>query len=219
MIRLLLLSACSAGPAGAEQEEHLLQQRNANAVGLHSSALNYIRAVVHVMWSQNGHRLDVSHLAGFDLLALGRVGKEGQALPVLSSALAADQVEVWLEGHAAATGLAWLSRVLLKISRMPRLVGGVLCPSSDHSRKKTGMERSGTTLPFLRAGWLGGSGIGRTLHSRAQPPPPRLLPSPVGQAFPAAHCEHHQDSRGCSTGLMSRAARPPFAAAPTALST
>ena len=89
------LSAGPAGPSGAAQEEHLSLQRNASAAGLHLTTFAQLRVPVY-MWSWNVRRRDVSILtrrlwpAGW-----GVAGKEGPAPP----ALAAAQVEAWLEGR------------------------------------------------------------------------------------------------------------------------
>ena len=52
-------SAGRPGPAGAGQEEHLLLQRNAFAVGLHHATFARLRVSVCI-WSQNVRRLDAS---------------------------------------------------------------------------------------------------------------------------------------------------------------
>ena len=58
------------------------------------------------MWSQNVVSTCPFYLAVSDWLAGGVAGNGGQALLFLSSALAADQVEAWLEGRIALAGLA-----------------------------------------------------------------------------------------------------------------
>ena len=55
------LLAVPAGPAGAAQEEHLLLQRKASAVGLHHTTFARFGVSVY-LWSQNVRRLDVSLL-------------------------------------------------------------------------------------------------------------------------------------------------------------
>ena len=104
------LSAGQADLAGAAQarEEHLLLQRNASAVGQHHTTFKFARMSVY-MWSQNVLRLDMSLLPrSLWPAGRGRAGKEETA------ALAAAQVEAWLEGLQSQLALA----VLLVISRM-----------------------------------------------------------------------------------------------------
>ena len=66
------LLAGPAGPAGAAQEEHLLLQRNASAVGLHHITFARLRESVYT-WSQNVRRLDDSLLPS-SLWPAGRGG-------------------------------------------------------------------------------------------------------------------------------------------------
>ena len=58
------------------------------------------------------------YLAVSGRLAGGRAGKEGPALLLPSSALAAAEVEAWLEGRAAAAGSRGCCCAVLAISRM-----------------------------------------------------------------------------------------------------
>ena len=89
-----------ASPVGAAQAEHLLQQQNASAAGLPHPTFVRLRVSVKT-WSQNVR----FSTCPFYLTVSGRLGgwmarREGPEPP----ALAAAQVEVWQEGHAAAAG-------------------------------------------------------------------------------------------------------------------
>ena len=64
------------------------------------------------MWSQNVVSTCPFYLAVSDWLAGGVAGNGGQALLFLSSALAADQVEAWLEGLLLNLALAGLAGYL-----------------------------------------------------------------------------------------------------------
>ena len=75
------LLAGPAGPAGAAQEEHLLLQRNASAVGLHHITFARLRESVYT-WSQNVRRLDDS-LLQYSLWPAGRGVQRKDALEQL----------------------------------------------------------------------------------------------------------------------------------------
>ena len=79
------------------------------------------------------------YLTVSDKLAEGRAGKDGAALLLLSSALAATQVEAWLVGHAAAAcSCGTCLRSLICSAQSPsRMLCGRLCPISA---EKSGME-------------------------------------------------------------------------------
>ena len=75
------LFAWPAGPAGAAQEEHLLLQRSASAVGLHHITFARLRESVYT-WSQNVRRLDDS-LLQYSLWPAGRGVQRKDALEQL----------------------------------------------------------------------------------------------------------------------------------------
>ena len=100
------LSTAPAGPAGAEEEEHLLLHRDASAFGLHHAIFARLRVSLNLC-SQNGLQLDVSLLPrSLWPICPGTAGREGPAPPTLAAA----QVDSSLEGHAAAAGSGWSCR-------------------------------------------------------------------------------------------------------------
>ena len=96
---LLRTGGSGGSGTGGAPAAQLLQQ-NASATGQHHTAFAHFRVSVHV-WSQNVPRLDVPFLPR-RLWPAGRGGAGRVAL--VPPALAAAQVETWLEGHAAAAG-------------------------------------------------------------------------------------------------------------------
>ena len=116
-------SARPAGPAGAAQEERLPLKRNASAGGLHHTTFAHLRVPV-CMWSQNVCRLDVS-FPPRRLWPAGRgmTGKDGPA----PSALAAAQVEAWLEGRLLQLALAYSVAISTMLCSVP--VSGIMLPT------------------------------------------------------------------------------------------
>ena len=152
------LSAGQADLAGAAQarEEHLLLQRNASAVGQHHTTFKFARMSVY-MWSQNVLRLDMSLLPR-RLWPAGRgsAGKEETA------ALAAAQVEAWLEGLQPPLALAGPAGDLK--NALSVAVSGAMLPTvSDLSRrqqqawKEVALYSPFSAVNLCRAG---GSGTG-----------------------------------------------------------
>ena len=97
MARHPLLSTGPAGPEEAEQEEHLLLQWNASAVGLHHTTFACLRIFVV---SECVQTRDVPPTSQSLACLQGGAGKEGPAAPALLAA----HVVAWLEGHATAAG-------------------------------------------------------------------------------------------------------------------
>ena len=116
-------SAWPAGPAGEAQEKRLPLKRNASAGGLHHTTFAHLRVPV-CMWSQNVCRLDVS-FPPRRLWPAGRgmTGKDGPA----PSALAAAQVEAWLEGRLLQLALAYSVAISTMLCSVP--VSGIMLPT------------------------------------------------------------------------------------------